>query len=100
MIAIDRIEQAKANVYSCDGVFAAGRLDQELRQKYPTIDVMLSIANTMRSNPLAPPQVGKIHSEEEKAISNLQQDYCGILCDVAVKKGIKQNIGDCILSAE
>ena len=93
---LDRIGQAKANVYSYGGVFAADQLDRELRQKYPTIDVMLNIADTMRSNPLFPPQDRQTCSEEERAISNLQQDYCGILCDVAVKKEVKKSIKDCI----
>lgn len=93
---LDRIEQAKANVYSFGGVFAAAQLDRELRQKYPTIDVMLGIANAMQPNPLFPLQNEQARSEEEKAVSNLQQDYCGILCDTAVKKGMKQSIEDCI----
>lgn len=93
---LDRIGQAKANVYSYGGAFAADRLDQELRQKYPMIDVMLNIADTMRSNPLFSPQSGQNRTMEETAIASLQQDYCGILCDVAVKKRIKQSIEDCI----
>lgn len=97
---LDRIGQAKASVYSYGGVYAADRLDRELREKYPMIDVMLDFANTMRPNSLFLPQGGKACSEEERAISNLQQDYCGILCDVAVKKGMKQSIKDCITSVE
>lgn len=93
---LDRIGQAKANVYSYGGVFVAGQLDQELRQKYPTIDVMLNIAKAMSSNPLLPPQSGRNRTMEEVAIANLQQDYCGILCDTAVKKRVKQSIEDCI----
>lgn len=97
---LDRIGQAKANVYAYGGVLAADQLDQELRQKYPTIDVMLRVADTMRTNPLLPPQTGRPLSAEETAISNLQQDYCGILCDMAVKKGIKKSIKDCIESVK
>lgn len=93
---LDRIGHAKANVYFYGGVFAADQLDRELRQKYPTIDVMLNIANSMRTNPLLPPQSGQNRTMEETAIDNLQQDYCGILCDAAVKKGVKQSIEDCI----
>ena len=49
-------------------VFAANQLDCELRQKYPTIDMMLNIANTM----LPPsPQVSRIRSEVDQAIENL-----------------------------
>lgn len=93
---LNRIAQAKANVYSYGGVFVAGQLNQELRQKYPAIDVMLSIANTIHSSPLPLLQSGRTHTMEEEAMDNLQQDYCGILCDMAVKKGVKQSIKDCI----
>ena len=93
---LDRINQTTAKVYSYGGVFAADQLDRELRQKYPMIDVMLNIADNMRSNSLFPPQDGPARSKQEKAISNLQQDFCGILCDTAVKKGMKQSIKDCI----
>lgn len=85
---LDKIEHAKANTYFCGGILAANQLDQELRDKYPTINVMLNIANAMRSNPLPMPQTGQTYSEEEEAISNLQRDYCGILCDTAVKKEV------------
>ena len=27
---------------------------------------------------------------------NLEQDYWGILCDIAIKKGIKKGLEDCI----
>lgn len=97
---LGRIEQAKTNVYSYGGVFAADRLDQELRKKYPTIDIMLNIADTMRTNPLFSAQAGQVHSEEEKAIANLQQDYCGILCDTAVKKEIVHEIKQFIKSVD
>ena len=97
---LGRIEQAKASAYSYGGVFAADQLDRELREKYPMIDVMLDIANTMRSSPLLPSQPGRNRTMEEAVIDNLQQDYCGILCDTAVKKGVKQSIKDCITSVE
>lgn len=65
---------------------AASQLDQELQNKYPTINIMLNSANTIRSIPLSTPQTGQTYSEEEETISNLQRDYCGILCDTAIKK--------------
>lgn len=83
-------------MYSYGGVLAADRLDRELQQKYPAIDILLNLAKAMRSNPLLPQQSGRNRTMEEAAIANLQQDYCGILCDVAVKKGVKQSIEDCI----
>ena len=83
---LSQIEQAKVNLSSTGygAVFAANQLDRKLRQKYSTIDKMLDIANTMLP-PL--PQVSKICSEVDQTIANLNQDYCGILCDTAVKKG-------------
>ena len=95
---LNRIEQVGANVYTVyGGVSAAKQLDHELRQKYPTIDKMLDLANTM----LPPsPQASNIRSEEDRAISNLNQDYCGILCDTAVKKGLAKSIKDCIESVD
>lgn len=95
---LERIEQAKANLYTAyGGIFLADQLDRELRQKYPAIDLMLGIADTM----LPPsPQASSIRSEEDRAISNLSQDYCGILCDTAVKKGLVHSIKDCIESVD
>ena len=46
---------------------------------------MINFSNTM----LPPgPQSKKIYSPNEAAVSNLTQDYYGILCDTAVKKKI------------
>ena len=97
---LERIKQAEANVNSYMGVFLADQLSRELRDKYETIGLMLNIADNMRSNPLLPlsPQDGQICSAEEAAISNLEQDRCGILCDTIVKKGLTQNIRNCIKS--
>ena len=96
LLDLNQIEQAKANLYY-GGVFAADQLDQKLRRKYPTIDKMLALANTM----LPPsPQVSKIRSDEDRLMSNLTQDYFGILCDTAVKKGLTQSIKDCIESVD
>lgn len=95
---LERIKQAEAGVYSYIGVFAADQLDQELRNKYDAIDKMLDIADTMQSNLiLSPaPQNEPIRSAEELAISKLEQDRCGILCDTIVKKKLAKNIESCI----
>ena len=82
---LNRIEQAKANLYSAyGGIFAADELDYELRQKYPAIDLMLDLANTML--PPLLPYVSNTRSEEDRVLSTLNQDRCGTLCDAAVKK--------------
>ena len=95
---LNRIEQAKANVYFDGGLLTADQLDRELRMKYPIIDKMLDIANAMRMNsPLSPaPRTGQTRSAEDIAISNLEQDRCGIICQVALKKEIVQNIKEII----
>lgn len=86
---LSRIEQAKANVNSYEGLLAADQFDRELRKKYPCIDAMINFANTM----LPPvPQNRKIYSPSEAAVLNLIQDYYGILCDTAVKKEIVEGM--------
>ena len=64
-----------------------------MRQKYPTIDYMLQVANHFPARP-ARYCVETAASSFEK--SNLEQDYWGILCDTAVKKGIKETLEGCI----
>lgn len=73
----------------------AGYLDREMRQKYPMIDYMLQVANHFPAQAHSPRYCGKgITASPEK--SNLEQDYWGILCDTAIKKGIKRRLEDCI----
>lgn len=90
---LKRIEQAKANLYTDRGVSTADQLDRELRQKYSAIDLMLDLANTMLPSAQ---HASTIRSEDDRAISNLNQDYCGVLCGTAVKKGLARSIKDCI----
>lgn len=68
-------------------------LDREMRQKYPMIDYMLQVANHFPVRP-ARHCVETAASSFEK--SNLEQDYWGILCDTAIKKGVKKGLEDCI----
>lgn len=68
-------------------------LDLELRRKYPVIDTMLQIANSL---PVQPSQCAAAAAGESPSKANLRQDYYGILCHIAVKKGIKKSIEDCI----
>ena len=73
----------------------AYELDYELRNKYPAIHAMLQIADTF-------PVLSSSHltrtadAAESPIMTRLRQDYCGILCDAAVKTGFKQCIRDCI----
>ena len=71
----------------------AGTLDLELRQKYPAICAMLQTANSMPTLPLQRTSVARNESVNK---ANLRQDYYGILCDTAIKKGIKKNFEECI----
>lgn len=71
----------------------AMRLDLELWKKYPTINAMLQIANSL---PVQPSQCAAAAAGESPSKANLRQDYYGILCHIAVKKRIKESIEDCI----
>lgn len=72
----------------------ARTLDHELQQKYPAIDAMLRTADNLQAAPVFScfPTAKSIPS----AKSNLRQDYWGIICDAAIKRGIKKSIMDCI----
>lgn len=73
----------------------AGYLDWEMRQKYPMIDYMLQVADHFPAQAHSPRCCEKsITASPEE--SNLEQDYWGILCDTAIKKGIKRRMEDCI----
>ena len=75
----------------------ARQLDDELRKKYPTINIMLNIANSLPPIRLpinCRPVDGYSASDPDK--ENLRRAYWGIICDVALKKGIKSSIEACI----
>ena len=68
-------------------------LDYELRQKYPAINVMLQAADALK------PSTSSYFTPVQDALSGkdaLWQDHWGIICDVAISKGIKESIEDCI----
>ncbi len=68
-------------------------LDGYLREKYPIIDIMLNIADSVP----AQPRYGNFSSESKSLCKlRLEQDYYGILCHTAIKKGLVQNIESCI----
>ena len=72
----------------------ARALDNELQQKYPAIDAMLRAADALQTTPT--PSYFTTAKSVYSAKSNLRQDYWGIICDAAIKKGIKKSIEDCI----
>ena len=72
----------------------ARALDHEMLQKYPAIDALLRVADTLQTAPIS--SYFAAAKSVPSAKSNLQQDYWGIICDAAIKKGIKKSIEDCI----
>lgn len=88
---LNRIKQ----MIQCGTNEQARALDQEMRQKYPMIGYMLQAADNIPAQAHSSIYCGQgIMVSPEK--SNLEQDYWGILCDTAIKKGIKRSIEDCI----
>lgn len=94
---LNQIEQTIEKVKFYGDWFEAEKLDRKLRQKYPCIDVMINIANSMRI-PL--PRIKKNYSVSEAVISNLNQDYYGILCDTAIKKQLICNTNEFIKAVD
>ena len=94
---LNRINQAIANIKLYGNWSMADQLDRELRQKYPCIDNMVAFAN---STPVPEPRVKKTYSPSEAVLSNLEQDYFGILCDTAIKKQIVHNIKEFIKNVD
>ena len=80
---LSRIEQAKNDLYTHDGIQRAQNLDSEMRKKYPIIDVMLNTAN--RFKPIVPANVRSAPMNEPEEMTRLQQDRCGIICDTLLK---------------
>ena len=78
-----RINETMKNVEQ--GNWQAGvALDQEMRLKYPYINKMDQYSRTF-SNPMIQPQ----HQTRCSIVfSNLNEDYYGVLCETAIKKGI------------
>jgi len=91
---LSRIEQAKNDLYTHDGIQRAQNLDSEMRKKYPIIDVMLNTAN--RFKPMVPANVRSAPMNEPEEMTRLQQDRCGIICDTLLKKQITSSVEEYI----
>ena len=94
---LQQIKNAQAGILQFGDVVTARRLDAKLRKKYPVIDEMLDWANRM------PPtlQTGPSNQTQlPQEVSNLQQDYYGIICHIALKKGLVQSIKQFIKSVD
>ena len=94
---LDHIDQSIRNVRFYGNCAAAYQLDQELRQKYPCIDRMVDVANAML---ISAPRARRMYSASEAIISDLNQDYYGIICDVAIKKQLIYSIKEFIKYAD
>ena len=86
---INRIQLAIESINQNRHFSEAEKLDIELRQKYPYIEIMLNVANSISVPSL---RNGRVHTEFEILLSRLKQDYYGILCDTAIKKGIINDV--------
>lgn len=85
---LNRINIVLSTTPTMQNLFEAQRLDNELREKYPTIDKMLDIAN---SYPIAT-VASQSNTQGLPEYANLKQDYFGILCYVLLKKEITSSI--------
>lgn len=100
---LDKIDQAQNNIdrYAMDyqkspnevslanyqtSLYNANNLDEELRKKYPTIDLMLNIANDLPKITFARSSGNAVVKPQEYRA--LSQDRCGIKCHVLIKKEI------------
>lgn len=71
----------------------AKELDDYLRKKYPIIDNMLNIADSIPAHPAS----GNSNTTSQFTYKEmLVQDRCGILCQIAIDKGLKQDLKSCI----
>jgi hypothetical protein len=94
---ITRIENAISQVRVYGNCGVAIQLDHELRQKYPCIDTMLEIASSIS---IQSSRITRTYSPNEIIIENLWQDYYGILCSTAIKKGFIHSTEEFIKSVD
>ena len=85
---LNRINTLLSTTPTIENLFETQRLDNELRQKYPTIDKMLTIANSYLISAAA----SQSNTQDLPEYANLKQDYFGILCYVLLKKEITTSI--------
>lgn len=77
----------------CNGSdLEAEALDIYLRKKYRIIDTMLDIADSIQARP----RHRNFDATSQSAYkAMLEQDRCGILCQIAIEKGLKQDLKSC-----
>lgn len=89
---MDKIDKAMNDLDSIEGKKKAYSLNIVMRNKYPTIDIMLNVGNMLKPNKKVSKfeiSFNDLKSEEYKM---LEQDKYGIVCDVLLKKNIIRSI--------
>lgn len=94
---LQKIIDAQNGIQQFGDTVTAYKLNAKLRQKYPIIDEMFALVNTI-CGPAQQSFVSANQTETAQAVSALQQVRCGILCHVVLKKGICKNIKQFIKS--
>lgn len=93
---LNKIHSALSATMNAENLLRARMLDNELQNKYPTIDKMIGIANRF--------PVTSVNTQSRfndlPEHTNLKQDYYGILCDVLLKKQITTSIEEFIKSVD
>lgn len=85
-------------VYNNGSYYEAERLHTEMLRKHPIIGDLIQLANTLSQQPTSQNSTETTYVFPNK--ENLKFDYHGIICEVALKKGLKESLQDCIDHAE
>ena len=85
-------------VYNNGSYYEAERLHAKMLRKHPIIRDLLQLANTLSPQPTS--QNSTVTAKALTNKENLKFDYHGIICEVALKKGLKESLQDCIDHAE
>lgn len=101
--AEDYIDVAKdlseiIGVYNKGSYYEAEHLHAKMLRKHPIINDLFQLANTLSPQPTSQNSTGTTYAFPNK--ENLKFDYHGIICEVALKKGLKESLQDCIDHAE
>ena len=89
-----KIDDVLNSVWTNEVLIYAAQLDNDLREKYKTINLMLDIAAILPKKNSA--NISGNNSNTPAEISRLIQDRYGILADVLLKKSIIKTIEDFI----
>lgn len=85
-------------IYNNGSYYEAERLHAKMLHKYPIIMELFQLANALSQQPTFQNSTETAYAFPNK--ENLKLDFYGIICDVALKKGLKESLKDCIDHAE